>query len=62
MCTVDWTSDELERIEWMLKHDYKVNFMIDNLPGLYFNEEEESIEVGFPLGTNMVLFNIFYHL
>lgn len=37
----------------MIEHDYKVNMMIDNLPALYEDENEEGekvLSVGHPIG------------
>ena len=35
----------------MIKHEYKVNFLIDNLPSIYIDMDEYNI--GFPVGEEL---------
>ena len=44
----------MQNFKWMIKRNYRVNFMIDNLPAIYqeyFDDDSSyETEVGFPLG------------
>ena len=59
---MELNSEMIKNFEWMIDHDYKVNFMIDNLPALteqknllnYFTGENfvNAIDVGFQIGND----------
>mmetsp|Transcript_41395 Transcript_41395/g.88074 ORF Transcript_41395/g.88074 Transcript_41395/m.88074 type:complete len:623 (+) Transcript_41395:31-1899(+) len=77
LCTVSASSDDMKAFEKRIKQDYRVNWILDNLPAatkkpLYDNDNEKtySYEIGFPLGTvegdtaylnNHVTMKILYH-
>lgn len=68
LCKKDYTEAEVKRFQQMIRDDYRVHWIIDNLPSAIrvFDDEDTSVEHyenGFPLGIMAVLGqkkNMFY--
>ena len=54
-CSVDLEPKDISNFKWMIERDYRVNFMIDNLPAITKEQLEndpgkDKIQIGFPVG------------
>ena len=59
LCKQHLDKNDVINFKWMIERKYKANFVIDNLPALLKRNktytEDQSLEMGVPLGFEKVL-------
>ena len=60
LCHRILSEEQVDEFQWAIDHDYKINFIIDNLPGVYIANNATS--VGFPIGYLKVIIIFFKYI